>query len=266
MKLGTSISALAATVSLANVALGQTPNIVQPPGGGPVIRGYTPPSPQEQAIDTEIEQLDNAASAALDAGRCTDAEIDAREALSLGQDSGVSRQTLAASLYIQGKNEEALQEYQVMASQGYNPPRVWLPYALLLLKSGQWAQAVAAFQQAMPMLSDGELVRANSDFSANNPRQTELATAIHISMGLTMDGGDFHGSYQARAEQALSHFQQAVTLEPDSPLANYYYAYGLQRMGRTAQAQAAFAKTIKIGHGGVQVAARKALAKIKQPA
>jgi len=57
-----------------------------------------------------------------------------------------------------------------------------------------------------------------------------------------------------------------LQLQPDSGLINFYYGYGLQRLGRKAQANAAFQKTVKIAKGEVKAAAEQALKKNKKPA
>ena len=160
MKVRLLYAALASCLCLSSVASAQSGPILMHGGGGP-----SPITPEEQALTIKIELSDNVAADALYAGRNSEAEIDARQSLSLGQDSGIAQEVLAAALNAQGKEQEALQEYQVMASQGDDHPRNLLPYALLL-KSGQWASAVAVYNQALPLTAEGEMLQTLRHFSA----------------------------------------------------------------------------------------------------
>ncbi len=215
-------------------------------------------TPAELARLNEIYRLDDAAAAALDAGQYAEAEDDARQSMSLGHDPGVAQQVLAAALDAQGKSQEALKEYQQMASLGGDHARNLLPYALLSLKAGHWAQAVTAYNKALSDLSDGNLVRANSHFSPDVSQPKELETALHIALGLTYSYSATWGRH-SQVDKATSEYKKAVALEPDSPLANLYYGRVLQRLGRKAQAQAAFAKAAKTDSADVKAAAEEAL-------
>jgi tetratricopeptide (TPR) repeat protein len=105
----------------------------------------------------------------------------------------------------------------------------------------------------------------NLAFSPDDPQPVVLATAIHVALGMMYNAGpDWADNPQDN--KALNQYQQALQLEPNWDIANYYYGYGLQKLGRTTQAQAAFTKTLKIAHGSVKIAARKALSKLKAPA
>lgn len=231
------------------------------------VGGFNPShhTPEQQATLEEIGQLDQDAAAALDAGQYAEAEADARQSLSIGHDSGLAQELLASALNAQGKKQEALEAYKEMADQGNDHPRNLLPYALLLLNSGHWAPAVAAYNKALLTLADGKLVRANSHFFPNVLEPAALGTAIHIALGLTYNWSDSWGRHQQN-DKALSEYTKALQLAPNSDLANFYYGYGLQRLGRKAQANTAFQKTVKMAKGEVKVAAEQALRKNKKPA
>ncbi|MBV9850893.1 MAG: hypothetical protein JO250_14570 [Armatimonadetes bacterium] len=197
----------------------------------------------------QIDRLDQTAWAALDAGNYAEAEADARQSVTLGIASGLGQELLAQALYAQGKDAEALQVYQAIADAGGVFPRNMLPYALLLLKAGQWAQAVAAYNKQLPYLSDGDMMLAHSHFSPDAPQPQELEAAIHIGLGLT---GDFRGNHWNRGvgDPTASEFRKALALEPDSALAHYYYGHGLWRVGRKAEAKAAFQKAAALDQEG----------------
>ena len=201
-----------------------------------------PASAFEKATSTKIGHLDDAAEAAQKAGDYAEAEADASQSVSLDIASGRGRDILAAALDAQGKTQEALQAYKAIHDGGDVNPANELPYARLLLETGHWAQAVEAYNKQLPYLSNGELIPAHSDFSPNIPHQTDLAAAIHIGLGLTTGWRGYRGDYPERYQQAQEEFRQAAALEPNSALANYHIGYGLNRMGRRAEAQKAFQK------------------------
>ena len=209
-----------------------------------VTRYLIPLTPTGQARLDHVTALDAAARDALSAGQYQEAEADARQSIAISPlNSGWSEEILARALYAQGKMQEALQVYKSLSDAGGVSPRNELPYALLLLNEGRWAPAASAYNRALPYLADGDLVRANSAFSPTVPQPTELATAVHIALGLTHDGGEYTGNHED--EKALSEYEAALALAPDSVLANYYYGYGWQKLDPNSQLRKANAVSAK---------------------
>ncbi len=223
------------------------------------------PTPAFRAMFHKTAVLTRAATKAMDSGDYAEAEADARAAMAIGFNGSFADETLAAALDAQGKTQEALQAYKAMAGEGDVFPRNLLPYARLLLKTGNYPQAVWAYNKALPLIDNGELIRKSGGFPQSTPRPTELAAAIQTALGLQMDWPGYHGTYQEAIVQAQTHFQQALALEPNSPLTNYYVGYGLKRLGRQAEAQAAFKKAAALGQGDVRQAAQKELPPAMQP-
>lgn len=271
---------ISAFLCAAGAALGQTPpdgNHARKTHSAGAIAGMNiaPVTPEQRAALDRQYQLEDSAAKALDAGQPATAEADAREALScLGTDSGKGWEILAEALDAQGKDREALQVYGNMTRQGQASAHNLLPYALLLLKAGQWAPAVAAYDKALPDInSDRGLLRANSHFSPDVPEPRALATAIHIALALTqINNGTWGGHMQN--DKAMAHLQAALMLSPGSDLANYYYGYGWQQLspaerakiGSGQQAKAALRKAVLLGKGDVKKAAQRALKGLKKPA
>lgn len=224
-----------------------------------------PLTPRQKAAYHKTGMLAHAATKAMQAGDYAEAEADARASLASGPDAGFAEETLAAALDAQGKSQEALQAYKEIANEGGNDPRNLLPYALLSLRAGNWPQAVLAYNKALPLLDDGDMVRRNSHFSVSVPQSRALLAALHTALGLQADWRGYHGAYQGYLEQSLLHFQQAAALEPGSPLTNYYVGYGLKRLGRRAEAQKAFQKAAALDHGDIKAAALKELPVSMQP-
>lgn len=288
MKTTTSIFTVAAVFSVAAFSLttgtttsAQSP-VISPVGGyGDHVTAISPRGSEKQfrALHAEAAQLQNAAAKDLHAGKYALAESEARQSLALFEGSGVSEEVLASALEAQGKDQEALQQYHVMVVDGKDRfPRNLVPYAQLLLKSGQWAQAVAVYNQVLPGLPDvsvhtedlsirdSELIAANSHFSADVPEPAALGTALHIARGMVYSSTpSWSGDIQNT--EAMKEYEKALELAPDNALTNYFYGVGWQKLsptermkfGTVQQAKAHLRKAEKVGNANVKAAAKKAL-------
>ena len=93
--------------------------------------------------------------------------------------------------------------------------------------------------------------------------------ALHIAQGLTYGVATWGG--HMRQEEAMTEFNQALHLSPDSAVANYYYGYGWQqldlksrtRVANTQRAKAAFQKAARLGGADVKKAATEELQRFK---
>lgn len=198
-----------------------------------------PIPPQTLALQREAAELTRQAAVALHAGNYAEAEDRVREAINLPViNAGISQELLAAILEAEGKDNEALQAYQNIVKGNDIAPRNLLPYAQLLLKSGQWEAAVSAYNQALILLPDSKIVEANSHFSASMPDPKGLAVAIHIGRGLIYDSQSSRAG-EPQTMEAMSQFDQALRLAPALPLANYYYGYGWQNLSPAERAKLA---------------------------
>ncbi len=265
----------AVCLGLTPAVAGQTPP-VQHYVGGP---NYQPPTPEQQAKTKQAAQLAYDAAADLHTHNYIQAETAARQSLSLLPGFGVPAEVLAASLEEQGKDQEALQQYQTIVEHYDTQPRNLLPYAGLLLKSGQWAQALAVYNQALPHLPDvgphleativhdGDVIRANSHFSPDVPEPMALATAIHIARGMVYNNTPSWADGAYQDTEAMAEYAKALQTAPGNALANYYYGVGWHKLaptdrvkfGTAQQAKAALQKAVKIGNANVKAAALKAL-------
>lgn len=257
---------IGATFSIFLCATGCSLGQLHHPIGQSVAMTPVPLTPALKAREDKKWRLDQAAIAALDTGEYAEAEDDARQSIAVGQDSGLAQEVLASSLNAQGRTQEALQAYKVIADGGGAFSRNLVPYARLLLESGQWAQAVIAYNTALTDLSFGEMMKANSRFSAEVPQPRELAVALHIAQGLVYASGDNLGT-RSKHEEGMREFAQALKLQPNSALTNYYYGFGWQQLDLRSRARAVYApqakaalqKAAALGSGDVKKKAEEAL-------
>jgi len=244
--------------------------------GPPCILGGQSAQAQQRRVPIPAEarergrqsyQLSLTAATDLHAGHYALAETEARKAISVDPFSGVGQEVLAAVLDAQGKDREALQAYQAVVEHFDGHARNLIPYALLLLKSGQWAQAATAYNQAaIPYIGQGELEVASSYFSADVREPTALAVAIHIERGqLYSEGCGWVNAPQN--SEAMAEYAKALQLAPNSALTNYYYGSAWQKLSPTERAKlgnakwarVALEKAVKLGEGRLKGAAQEAL-------
>ena len=214
----------------------------------------------------EAQQLAHDAAVNLHVGRYAQAEIEARQSLALNSGNGVPAEILAATLEAQGKDQEALEQYQKVVEHYDKQSRNLLPYAQLLLKSGKWAEAVAVYNQALPSLGDDELEKRTSHFSPDVAEPLALEIALHLERGQIYNGtrgwaGDTQNT------EAMAEYGKALQLAPNNALTNYYYGAGWQKLsptertkfGTVQQAKTHLQKAVKTGNADVKAAAQKAL-------
>ncbi len=224
----------------------------------------SPMTPERKANEAEKYRLGMAAGAALDAQNYEEAEADARQSIALGQDSGLAREFLAEALYAQGKTEEAFQAYKDLWDVGEENSDLLLPYSLMLLKSGHWAQAVTVFNKATIFTGSSAIGGKEAfhsvygHFSPSVPQPRQLAAAIHVAWGVADEQPSSPGR-RPQDVKALQEYQQAIILQPNSPVAHLFYGHWMLKKHRLSEARAAFAKAAQFGPGDVKAAAEKAL-------
>ena len=234
--------------------------------GSVTLSPEVPMTPAHRAHLLNWLHLTQAARTALREHDAPLAEQYARHSLALDFHLGddLSQKLLVAALQAQGRDMETMPFLQTISERKETSPQFELPYALLLMKTGQWAEAVTVYNRTLPFLTDGDLLRAHNTFAVTIPRQKDLATAIHMGLGMQyVHSSDWGGNLQN--DKAMSQFHQALALEPNSSLANYYHGYGLKQLGRKSEAQAAFQKAAALGQGDIKEAAQKELPETVRP-
>jgi tetratricopeptide (TPR) repeat protein len=136
----------------------------------------------------------------------------------------------------------------------------------MLLKKGQWAQALGAYDKALPHvgnagLSGGgnQLLTEDSSFSVDDPQPADLEADIHIAMGFSNVYSSSWVPGHWHPDRDLAEYRKALDLEPNSPLANLAYAHGLLEVGRNAEATTAFRAVVSKYDGDIKRSAEEEL-------
>lgn len=217
-------------------------------------------------------QLDWLAAKDLDAGDYADAEVQAREAENIGV-VGDRNDILAQALEAEGKYSDALavDEEKFGPDEANRSSSELLRYSQLLLIAGRNKESLTAFELALPhiqdlgirhagsAINDGALVKANALINGGPTGTQEFAAAIHVARGIC-DNNANYASDGFGNNRAIKQYTAALALEPTSGFVNYYYACGLEQLGRKDDARAAFAKTIMLSDGDINNAAHERLA------
>ena len=257
----TSGLALIAVASSATLAAAHPPGFQRPNPTNPTYA-------QAMRTDDQAEAFYQAGDAAMRAKDFTTAEADFRACISINPLGAVKRK-LAEVLTAEGRIPEALQEYQAVIYPGgghgddYSDPRCLLNYAILLNRTGQWDKAVFMYEKALPTLPGGTMPQYAVQFDPDDPQSVALEAAAYVGLGLDSDFRcDDDVATGMHFDRAVAEFGKALALEPSWGMANYYYGYGLRKMGRKTEAQAAFKKAASLdqGNGDVKAAAEAALA------
>ena len=198
------------------------------------------------------------------------AEEEFREAIATDADGGTAHLGLAEALEAQGKTTDAFQAYHVY----FNPnptvswlggsvmPKADLEYALLLNQNGQWAEAAARYNDALPRLVELGL-KNPTQLDPNVPQPLALTVGAHIGLGL-YDNFEYEPDSNTKA---FGEYTTALHLAPNWDDANYYYGVGWSRLNlksqvrisHAAQAKAALKKAAASDDATVKKAASETL-------
>ncbi len=258
------------------------------------ISGHGPQTPQEkakiEAIRSRLNEMERSGAEALRNGDFIAAEATFRVLVEEDSLSPEAHYGLGDALAGQGHTADAIAAYRVAIYMPLNADKSlndipltepsrgkiigctnqtvaasWMRCALLLSQTGQGAEAIAIYNQALPRVPDWNHPGMSLAFASDAPALETFQAAAHIALGLC---ATFSG---AGHDEAMSEFDAARRLQPDSPLTNYYYGYGWQHLAakarlnaaNAAQAKAAFQQAAAYGEGDVKKAAEQALTGFK---
>ncbi len=240
------------------------------------VSGELPP--EQLAMSRHSDFLVAQGEALLKAGNYGAAEqtfraASAAEALGTPGFNPSAERGLAEALAYQGRTADALPlyrrliyEYPHNFSSVAQELRTTMRYSILLTQTGQWPEAVAVYEKALPGGDFHGMPKLDVHFDPRVPMPVQLQTIAHLACGI-----EFNRRSDDRA--AFSEYVKASYLAPDSALVNYYYGDGWQNLppkdramlGSVQLAKAALQKAILLGKGDLKKAAEKALKDLDKP-
>jgi tetratricopeptide (TPR) repeat protein len=166
---------------------------------------------------------------------------------------------LARAMDAQGKSAQALPAYR----QAFNPPSgsglysslpsdvaSFARYGTLCEEAGLHEEAIKVYQETGARLNPKPDVPLEDDVLT--PQQ--LRARLDVVRGIALAEAKEH-SGQDRDREALQAFQKAAQEQPQDPKVQFYLGYGLQKVGKFAEAQAAFGRAAQADAGGTVRAA-----------
>lgn len=214
----------------------------------------------------EAAKASEAGQKALAAGDLNEAEAEFRSSVELNASDPVALAGFAQTLEQEGKSQQAISVYRYLLypKKGWGTsmeqdPALRMRFASLLASDGQWAEAVSVYESTIGGVSIGPAYPSlEVHFTADALQPALFQTMVHLALGVTYNGRLEHS-------QALTQYAAAIKVMPDSALAHYCYGYGLQRLGRRVEAQAAFQQAATLDNGEIKKAALKELPALMQP-
>lgn len=186
------------------------------------------------------------------------AEKDFRQALAAYPRSDEAKTGLAQALEGEGRPDEADSAYtdaftgtDALDSFSTYPSDIaaLARHGLLSEEAGQHQEAAKSYDMARQWLNNKAVVPLKASHDLKGPSALRLRAMLEVVRGVALlnakeqDGRD-------RSAEALAAFTQAAALQPNDARVQFYHGYGLQKVGRFAQAQVAFQKAAQLDTGG----------------
>ncbi len=123
-------------------------------------------------------------------------------------------------------------------------PIIRLQYAIVLSRSHNWDKAVSLYKDAIARIPIGggdKLPYQKFVFKQDEIDSSKLEAIANIQIGLR---DPRHRALSK--EEKLEHFKEAARLEPNLAIAQFYYGYGLEHVGKNSEAKAAYQKAVRL--------------------
>jgi predicted O-linked N-acetylglucosamine transferase (SPINDLY family) len=164
----------------------------------------------------------------------------------------------------QGRHEEALQDYQRAADLPGAPPAVFFNIGNVLLDLGRWAQAHAAFGQALAMAPDFLAANMQSarclvklgDFDAARSHFEQVLRSDPLNFSAWLECGHVCRQ-QGQIEKMLACYQQAAVCEPQRWEALLALARSLEETGQFDLAATSYHRAVAVA-GALALAEKQA--------
>lgn len=186
------------------------------------------------------------------------AEEDFRQALATYPRSDEAKTGLAQALEGQGRSDEASNIYRdafkgANALSSYstfpNDIAALARHGIVSEEAGEHQEAVKSYNMARQWLNNKAVVPLNESFDPKGLPTPQLRAMLEVVRGVAlMESKNQDG--QDRSTEALEAFSQAARLQPNDARVQFYHGYGLRKVGKFTQAQAAFQRAARLDTEG----------------
>ena len=249
-----------------------------------VFRGSLPPGKTDPALIEAGQNAQDAivqGEALLKSGHVKDAVSAFQNALSYAPTDGLAYRRLAEAYAAAGKLREASRAFHKFLVEGFGPGNgnggvgdtadEWAEYALVLVKTGQTADAVQAYNHAASLLDyeGGDVQNGKQTVKVLLPElvaERTLPEQVQYTPEHLQALADTALAHEEMSfgsnKEAVTHMREAVKLYPDSPVTNYYLGEALL-VKDSAGAKAAYQKAVELGDDKTVAAAKERLSVIR---
>lgn len=192
-------------------------------------------------------------------GRLTEAREELNRALAIQPNFEDARRQLGEVLADQGQIDAAVAEFQKAIALRPNAAAPYRAMGLALVRASRYEQAVAAFEHVVAIEPDNfsgyqqlgtayQFLGRNDEALANYQKAIAIrpsAPAYSNIGALLHQKGDFHGAVDA--------YQHAIAIRPNASATRRNLGDALSRLGRGAEARAAYLEAVRLGEADLKV-------------
>jgi tetratricopeptide (TPR) repeat protein len=192
-------------------------------------------------------------------GRPNDAIEELRRALAMQPNYDDARRELGRLLGRQGRTDEAIEEYRKALALTPNSWSTYSSMGLMLFAAARYDEAIAAFQKVTELQPDNNFGFQQLGTVYQRVGKADLALenyakaiAIRPSAQAYSNTGALHHS-RGEFVSAVAAYQQAIVLRPNSPATHRNLGDALAKLGRGADAQAAYREAVRLSEAELKV-------------
>jgi tetratricopeptide (TPR) repeat protein len=200
-----------------------------------------------------------------------------KAAIDISPADGLAYRRLAEAYTAIGKLEEASRAFHKFLVEGFGPGNgnggvsdvadEWAEYALVLVKTGQPAEAIQRYNHAASLLDFQDskynggkpflkVLLPELAVEPTSPAQVQYTPERLQALADTVLSHEERGF--GSDKEAMAHMQEAVKLYPDSAVTYYYLGEAFP--SRTPEQKAAYQKAVELGDEATVAAAKERLA------
>ena len=189
----------------------------------------------------------------------TSREINENIILSINNQSNTSKEQIinqALKFHSQGNISEAKKYYQIFIDLGYEDPKVFLNYAVILQKEGKKEKAITLHRKSIsqfpnqpePYCNLGIILKENGEIQ-------ESENMFRRALNLKPDKAIIHNNLgsilieKKKFNEAILCFRRAIEIQPDYVNAQHNLGLALREIGELKSAVSCFKKVLEIDPG-----------------